>query len=514
MNSVQLLFARVSRLLKPALTDLAEMVSAWSGISKTSKLGVFLYDFLASSVYVGSAFLFAVVYVYQAAAFNPVVVTLLMFISFIGMRSALVKGIWVFAYSVALTALLSVAIGSLLVNKSFGSGVAFSLLAMLAIPLIGNRSRTTKVLGITLLLGYSAWALRSIGFSIKDQPEVLSSFLLLLILVCVSAYAYFIGIKVRQKRIADLKEKMAGLEEEVATLRAKLQASEKAFVHLAKSQPAPENKSTAPTPAELGQAQIDALVATDKLATLGAMVAGVAHEMASPMSVALLMSQTIIDKLKTYQTAMAEGNTVVSQRSMAAITDSSEIILRNIRNTSELLASFKTVSVDRASERRRSFDVAKEIKNIVHSIRAANRRNEIEVVVSIGDGQFVDGYPGRFGQIVTNLINNAYIHGHPFPLVQGYIRISKDVHRSTSSVFAITVTDSGIGVPVKQQANLFKPFHTTAIERGGSGLGLAISRHLAREIGGDLVFLPEATPGATFLLTFPVTAPNLAKTEQ
>lgn len=253
---------------------------------------------------------------------------------------------------------------------------------------------------------------------------------------------------------------------------------------------------------------MEILVTSDKLASLGAMVAGVSHEMASPMSNAVSLAEVIKAKIERLQSSLETGDFASAMKHLPVLIDAVDIVERNVKSTSDIIQSFKIISVDRASERMRAFGVAIETQYLVKALKAGARRHDVNILCDIPNHIQVEGYPGKYGQIVTNLVNNAFMHAFPLghsidaPVLR--FRLNENSSAQDSSVLEIVCEDNGVGVDMAIYADLFTPFHTTKPNEGGSGLGLSIARYIAREMGGDLTpYLGSDLGGAAFMLTLP-----------
>lgn len=250
------------------------------------------------------------------------------------------------------------------------------------------------------------------------------------------------------------------------------------------------------------------LVRTEKLAALGELVAGVAHELNTPIGNSVTVASTLQDKAGDIAKALATGT--LGRSGLNDFVDTtvaaSNLLMRNLGQAAELVASFKQVAVDRASEARRHFNLADTVNDVLSTLSPNLKRQPHRVELRIPPDIEFDSYPGAFGQIVSNLVMNAYLHAfdaeQPGTLVIGAEPVAGDaVH--------VTFSDDGRGIPDPIRHRVFDPFFTTRFGQGGSGLGLHIVHNLAtRLLGGHIALDSVEGRGTTFSLTLPRVAPS------
>ena len=251
----------------------------------------------------------------------------------------------------------------------------------------------------------------------------------------------------------------------------------------------------------------DQLVQSEKLAALGSLVAGVAHELNTPIGNGLTVASTLEHRIESFQALVNQGlrksdlQTLLTDMQLA-----SEILVRNLGRAAALVASFKQVAVDQTSSHRRTFDLGAVVAEILVTLNPALRKTACSVHTRIDDGLAMNSYPGPLGQVLTNLINNAVLHGFE-PGEEGKIEVqawSKDANE-----VVIEVRDSGRGIAPENLHRVFDPFFTTRLGQGGSGLGLHIVHNLVHSVlGGRIAVHSRPGAGATFSITLPMTAPE------
>jgi signal transduction histidine kinase len=252
---------------------------------------------------------------------------------------------------------------------------------------------------------------------------------------------------------------------------------------------------------ELKQAQQE-LVNSEKLASLGRMVAGIAHELNTPIGNALTIGTALKEQLKTLRAA-AESNQV-RKSFLLEFTNTSQdgfdIMERSLYRAAELIKNFKQVAADQISEQRREFDLAQTLGEIISTLRPRFKNSGIKLQLQAPSGILMDSYPGMLGQVVSNLVVNAHIHAFE-GRSSGVVNVeATDVDPNVR----IVVCDDGNGVPVEHRRKVFDPFFTTRTGRGGTGLGLNIVHNLVTKRFGGSVQLDEEMPhGARFTVILP-----------
>lgn len=254
---------------------------------------------------------------------------------------------------------------------------------------------------------------------------------------------------------------------------------------------------------QLQQAQ-EQLVAQEKLAALGALVAGVAHELNSPIGNSLTIASVLQEQTDVMHAAMQEKNLHFTQlqRFLDDTHEASILILRGLESAADLVNSFKQVAVDRTTAQRREFDLAQTTHEIVATMMSQIRPAGHSIVVSIPEKIKLQSYPGPFGQVITNFINNALKHA----FAEG---VAGEMHLSASPAVAgrvsIQFADNGVGISPENQKRIFDPFFTTKLGQGGSGLGLNISFNIVTSLlKGHIRVQSTVGVGTTFVLDLPL----------
>lgn len=250
----------------------------------------------------------------------------------------------------------------------------------------------------------------------------------------------------------------------------------------------------------------DSLVQAEKMASLGNLVAGMAHEINTPLGVGITAISYLQDRATHFQGVLAAGNVKKAelQNMLAAVVESSQLGLQNLHRAADLVRSFKQVAVDQASEARRLFNLAEVLQEAVTSLKPAIKQAGVTVAISAPAALLVDSYPGALIQVVTNLVMNAIHHAFPEKRA-GHVQLS--VTDQPENWVAISVEDNGQGIAPENLDRIFEPFFTTRRGRGGTGLGLHIVYNIVRSrLGGRIEVSSAPGQGATFLVTMPASA--------
>jgi len=263
------------------------------------------------------------------------------------------------------------------------------------------------------------------------------------------------------------------------------------------------------TLARLQQAQ-DELVRSEKLAALGGLVAGVAHELNTPIGNSVTVASTIREMTDKLVTEMGAGQLRRSQLEayVSAMQDATGLIERNLARARTLVTSFKQVSVDRVSEARRSFDLADVVAELAETLAPGLRGQVGKLELDLCSVP-MDSYPGAIGQIVTNLVNNAMLHAFD-GRETGLVVISCAALPDGSA--ELSCRDDGCGMEPDTLRKIFDPFFTTKFGRGGSGLGMHIVYNLVtRVLGGRIQVDSRPGEGARFRIVMPRVAPDASE---
>lgn len=251
----------------------------------------------------------------------------------------------------------------------------------------------------------------------------------------------------------------------------------------------------------------EALARSAAKATLSTLVASVTHELNTPLGNSLMTASTCADLAKRFQVQMESGQLRRSDLNafLAEIREGSDLLERNLHRAVELVSNFKQVAADQASEQRRLFDVAEVVREVLDTLSPSLKRHSHRVLVDVPADIWIDSFPGALGQVLINLINNAYLHA--FEGRQGgSVRI---VASAADGLVYLRVADDGVGMSPQRQFQLFQPFFSTKIGKGGTGLGMTIVENLVKKtLGGTLFVESTEGMGSTFHIRLPQVAPQ------
>jgi signal transduction histidine kinase len=264
------------------------------------------------------------------------------------------------------------------------------------------------------------------------------------------------------------------------------------------------------TLAELKETQSN-LIQAEKLASLGQLVAGVAHEINTPLGVALTTSTALEREVARLEAQVSGGRISKSEftSSLARLNEGSKLLLSNLSRAIDLVYSFKQVAADQASGERRQFDLKTWLDELLTSLGPVLRKSGHKVVVTCPTDLVLDTYPGSLAQVLTNLVMNALVHAYP-PGQTGVLTIAAS--HSRAGMLRLSFSDDGRGISPQNLAKIFDPFFTTGRERGSTGLGLHIVYNLVTaRLQGNIEV--DSTPGrgTTFTIELPIALSNRAE---
>lgn len=256
------------------------------------------------------------------------------------------------------------------------------------------------------------------------------------------------------------------------------------------------------------QASREELVRSQAKAGLAALVASVSHELSTPIGNSVLVASSLGDMARELQ-AQIDNNqlkkTSLLQHNQT-ISEGSQMLMHNLARAESLLKNFKQVSADQASEQRRLFDVAEVIAEVVSSLSPSLKKLGHHIVQDVPPGMEMDSLPGPLGQVIINLINNAYHHAFE-GRSDGLLTIRA---RIQAAHLHLELADNGGGMPPDVLLNLFEPFFSTKIGRGGTGLGMSIVDTIVRKtLGGTVAVRSVVGQGTTYDIVLPLKAPGL-----
>ncbi len=257
------------------------------------------------------------------------------------------------------------------------------------------------------------------------------------------------------------------------------------------------------------EAMKNELVRSEKLAALGKMVAGLAHELNTPIGNALLAASALRIRTQNLSQLMDDGTLKRSELRDFQVNGAgaAALVENNLMRAADLINNFKQVAVDQTAEHRREFQLDKTIVEVLSTLEYLVRQRPIAVHQELQPGVTMQSYPGPLGQVIINFFTNALTHAFPTDTV-GEIWIRTTLQ--DDDWVSIEFKDNGVGIPQEHVDKVFDPFFTTRLGQGGSGLGLSIAYNIATAmLGGHIDVHSSPEGGTTFTVLLPRVAPDL-----
>jgi PAS domain S-box-containing protein len=251
----------------------------------------------------------------------------------------------------------------------------------------------------------------------------------------------------------------------------------------------------------------NSLIEAEKLAALGRLVAGVAHEVNNPIGISLTVASSLERKTALFAAEVARGDLRRSRLNefLETSRDASSQLVANLNRAAELITSFKQVAADRNYSDQRTFDLGDLTEQVVMSLRPGLRKHNLTLTVDCQPNLIMNSYPGPYGQVLTNLFLNSVAHAFPDGK-PGAVDIQ--VRESGKDNVEIIFSDNGCGMSLDVRRRAFDPFFTTRRDQGGTGLGLHIVYSIVtNRLGGRLDLDSEPGGGTRIQIILPRVAP-------
>lgn len=245
------------------------------------------------------------------------------------------------------------------------------------------------------------------------------------------------------------------------------------------------------------------LVQSEKLAALGGLVAGIAHEINTPIGISVTAASLLDLQTEELVSRYASNNLKKSglEHYLKTAKESSEMILANLKRAVNLIHSFKQVAVDQSTEEKRHFHMKAYLNDILLSLQPRLRKTSHRIIVNCPENLEITSYPGAISQIITNLVMNSLVHGFE-DIEQGKITMNISVNKG---ILHFNYSDDGKGIQEEHFPKIFNPFFTTKRTQGRSGLGMHIVYNLVtQKLKGTIECTSSPGAGTTFLIHFPV----------
>ena len=303
-----------------------------------------------------------------------------------------------------------------------------------------------------------------------------------------------VGINVAAEEITERKRAEAALQASQQEIRGARDAAEAALRNLRETQ--------------------NSLIEAEKLAALGRLVAGVAHEINNPVGTSVTVASALERKTAAFAAEVAQGNVRRSSLNefLEISREASSQLVANLNHAAELVQSFKQVATDRSYSNQRIFDLGDLTEQIVKSLRPGLGKQHLTLYVECQPNLTMNSYPGPYGQVLTNLFLNSVAHAFPDGKA-GMIEIK--VRASGNDNVEILFSDDGCGMSLDVRRRAFDPFFTTRRDQGGTGLGLHIVYSIVTNcLGGRLNLNSEPGKGTMIKLILPCVAPTQTTVKQ
>lgn len=331
------------------------------------------------------------------------------------------------------------------------------------------------------------WAAEELVLPLQVLPAWWQTPVSALLLVLALLLALAFGVRLRTRRI---RARAAALERLVQQRTAELSQAKEQAEH---------------TLAELRGTQKQ-LVAAEKMASLGQLVAGVAHEINTPIGIAVTAASHLQEVSKAFAGKADSGKLTRGDLAgwRAAVDEAVRLVLGSLERAHGLIGSFKQVAVDQSSEQRRHIELKTFLGEVEFALKPSYKRTPHDLGIDCPEGIELDTYPGALFQVFTNLVNNSLLHGFS----EGQAGQMRIVARADAHNVYLLYSDDGRGMPPEIAARAFDPFFTTRRGSGGSGLGLHLVYNLITQLlGGEVALNSAPGAGTEFEIRIPRVAP-------
>jgi signal transduction histidine kinase len=244
------------------------------------------------------------------------------------------------------------------------------------------------------------------------------------------------------------------------------------------------------------------LVQSEKLASLGFLVAGVAHEINTPIGNALLVGTSLREEIEHFSEHSSQRVTrSLLDKHVDFVTKGSDVLVSNLKRAGKLVQGFKQLAVDRATEQQRVFVLLEVIDEVLLAMGPTLRRSPYKLDIQVPADLKMKSYPGPLTQIIVNFINNALVHAFE-GRTEGHMVLDASINQENQ--IEIVFSDDGCGMPEHVVKHVFDPFFTTKLGQGGNGLGMHIAYNIVTQLlGGTISVDTEIGRGTSWRLIFP-----------
>ncbi len=388
------------------------------------------------------------------------------------------------------------------VDLTPGQSTSQGLLSTKLSPRLG--SRLLRFLAVAFLLSTLAGA--ALGCIYYQQvtatpnlPEFAAQHLTATLVEVYAVFIVLIGIGSWWLVLTQESRQLAQEELDKQNLQLQQEVTER---QLAETQLQEKAQQLEQTLTSLQQAE-DQLIQTEKMAALGRLVAGIAHEINTPIGIGVTATSLLVEKTDAFALRFQSGSLKRSEleKFLSTAQQGSQMALKNLERAAELIQSFKRVAVDQSSESKRVFNVKSYLEEILLQLSPKLKATQHAVLIRGDAALDINSFPGAFSQIVTNLVMNSLLHAYT-PDDRGVIELD---FQGSDRQFVFVYTDDGSGIPAENLGKIFEPFFTTQRGQGGSGLGLHIVYNLVtRKLGGTIRCDSQWGEGTQFTIELPL----------
>lgn len=245
------------------------------------------------------------------------------------------------------------------------------------------------------------------------------------------------------------------------------------------------------------------LVEAEKMASLGSLVAGISHEINTPIGIGITAISHIDEVLHNIEEKLNNGSLTKTEfnNMLSNSIESSKIALNSLKRGGELVSTFKKVAADQHIEEKTHINIKNQMDNVLLTLKPQFKNRKITIAMNVDPDIILYCYPGAIWQVTSNIILNALIHAFD-PDVEGHISI--DI-RASDSILEIKIADNGKGIDEADVVKIFEPFFTTKRDRGGTGLGLNIVYNIVTQLfKGKIDCSSKLGRGTAFTILIPM----------
>lgn len=283
-------------------------------------------------------------------------------------------------------------------------------------------------------------------------------------------------------------------------------------LHKTNAQLTQKKKALTQSLSDLKMAQAK-LVESEKMASLGRLVAGFAHEINTPVGIALTASSSILESSQQIDRMLTQDEVEEEDliSALESIRDASKLVFSNLNRSADLVGSFKRTSIDQSFDNLSEYCLNDTIEDVLTSMRIKIKNTTVKAVFNCHERIKLYGNPGDIFQVISNLFENSLLHGFENGKQNGEISI--DVEKKENEVL-IRYSDTGKGMASETVERIFEPFFTTLRARGGTGLGMYICHNIVTSrLNGRIECSSMQDKGTNFLITVPITEEKINETD-